>query len=351
MANIESVVRVTIQRVTNTATVRDLNTIAILSKHTNFAVGVLAKEYTSTTEMLNDGFEITEFAYIAAQRAFSQNPRPTKVVVGFVGAAVIDGAGYVGAINDLMGYNNKWLWLITDAGTQAIKESIAEFIETQEKYYAVSDSSVGTLNPALSTDLASVLKANNYEHSFVFYRKSTTDVAPEAAMLGRFANGIAGATLFLYKELAGLTAENFTPTEVSTLNTKNVTFYTTVEDDSVVFGAGKVAGGEWIHVMLGCTYIITRMRERLWGSLKSAEKISFTNQGITVFESGIRSVLADAVTNEILANDTPIDLQMPKSSDFTSAERQSGVLSKIKFRARLAGAIVKVDGIEGEVYA
>lgn len=38
--------------------------------------------YTTTKQMLDDGFVVTDPAYLMASKAFSQNPRPTRVVLG-----------------------------------------------------------------------------------------------------------------------------------------------------------------------------------------------------------------------------------------------------------------------------
>src|SRR6185312_1251488 len=40
------------------------------------------RSYTNTADMVTDGFAITSPAYLMAQKAFSQNPRPTNVMVG-----------------------------------------------------------------------------------------------------------------------------------------------------------------------------------------------------------------------------------------------------------------------------
>ena len=74
MATIDNVVKVEIVRQSNNVTVRDLETILILTKHSRFTVGEDYRIYESTTDMLEDGFVTSDAAYVAAQRIFAQNP-------------------------------------------------------------------------------------------------------------------------------------------------------------------------------------------------------------------------------------------------------------------------------------
>ena len=147
MLTIDQIVRVVISRETSTKTVRDLQKIAILSEHTRFAEAY--RRYQSTTAMLADGFLTTDFAYIAAQRIFSQNPQVREVIVG----KIVDGGtgvDYVAEITKLQAEVNDWFFLITDATDDADKIAIATYIETQTAIYVFSDHNTATLTSAIS---------------------------------------------------------------------------------------------------------------------------------------------------------------------------------------------------------
>ena len=121
--------------------------------------------------------------------------------------------------------------------------------------------------------------------------------------------------------------------------------------DSVVVGNGNVPSGEKIHVILGAIWLDVRLAERVWSLLYTKERINYTNSGIELFKAEIVTVLNEAVSYNILTNDEPFTIQVPDANKLTSAERASGYLRKITFRARLAGAILFVDSITGTVYA
>lgn len=344
---IESIVKVDITRETVSKTVRDLQTTAILSVHTRFADTY--REYSGTMEMLEDGFSTTDFAYIAAQRLFSQNPQPAKVIIGKAVDDPVDGVDYVADINILLAANSQWFFLITDADDDADKEAIADFIETQDLFYVTSDSNPVALTTA-TTDIGAKLAAKNITKTLVLFSKDSSVIAPEAAYVGRFSTAVIGSNLWGYKTLIGLTVDALSSTEIANLRTKNIQFYTKVGADDVIAGKMAVPNGEMILVVLGAIWLKVRIAERYWNLLYTNDRILYTNDGIDMFKAELYSVLSEAVTNNILTNDTPFTIIVPDANKLTPQQRASGVLSNIKFRARLAGAIIYVDGVQGTVY-
>lgn len=351
MLEIKDIVNVVINRETTSKTVADLQTIAVLAVHANYGENEMYREYTSTTDMLEDGFLTTDYAYVAAQRIFSQNPQVRSVVVGkIVQAAPEDAIDYVAEITKLQAATNDFFFLITDATDDADKEAIADYIETQTLVYVFSDSNTNTLLSANETDIFSVLKAKTLVHSFGLHTKDSTVIAPEAAWVGRFASATIGSNTWIHKALSTLTPESFTRTEMSILKDKNAHFYTLVGQDPSIEGNANVVGGEKIHVILGAIWLEVRLAERTWNVLYTKERLNYTNSSIELFRAEIVNVLNEAVNFNILTNEEGFSIQVPDANKLTSAERASGYLRKITFRARLAGAILFVDAIEGTVY-
>ena len=344
MLEIKDIVNVIINREVVSKTVRDLQTIAVLTgedRYTGY------RKFSSVTAMLSDGFEATDKAYIAAQRIFSQNPQVKEIVVGQFDVATQ--SNYVTAIQDLQGQTNEWFFLVTDAFYDFDKLAIATYVETQDIIYVFSDTNADTITSA-TTDIFSQLKALNFVKSFGIHFKDSVSMG-EAAWVGRFASAVIGSNLWLYKTLAGLVAEGYTSTEVNYLRDKEAHFYTKVGQDSVVVGNGNVPNGEKIHVILGTIWLKIRIGERLWNLLYTKERILYTNGGIDLFKAELVTVLNEAVTNNILTEDDGFQISVPDANKLTSQERASGVLSRLTFRARLAGAIIYVDKVEGTVYA
>ena len=301
--------------------------------------------------MIEDGFLTTDYAYMAAQRIFSQNPQVRSIVVGKINQESSgDAIDYVAEINKLQAATNDWFFLITDAKDDSDKEDIADYIETQTAVYVFSDSNTNTLLSTNETDIFSVLKAKTLVKSFGIYTKDDTVVAPEAAWVGRFASATIGSNTWIHKALATLTPEGFSRTEMSVLKDKNAHFYTLVGQDPSIEGNANTVGGEKIHVILGAIWLEVRLSERTWNVLYTKERLNYTNSSIELFRAEIVSVLNEAVDYNILTNDDGFSISVPDANKLTSQERASGYLRKITFRARLAGAILFVDAIEGTVY-
>ena len=248
MLEIKDIVNVIINREVVSKTVRDLQTIAVLTGENRYTG---YRKFTSVTAMLSYGFEATDKAYIAAQRIFSQNPQVKEIVVGQFDVATQ--SNYVKAIQDLQGQTNEWFFLVTDATNDDDKLAIATYVETQDIIYVFSDTNAATTTSA-TTDIFSKLKALKFVKSFGIHFKDTAVKIGEAAWVGRFASAVIGSNLWLYKTLAGLVAEGYTSTEVNYLRDKEAHFYTKVGQDSVVVGNGNVPSGEKIHVILGAIW-------------------------------------------------------------------------------------------------
>ena len=347
MLEIKDIVNVIINRETSSKTIRDLQTIAILSVHANFG-GELYREYTSATDMITDGFLTTDYAYVAAQRVFSQNPQVRSVVVGKITGGV--GVNYPAEIAKLQAANNNWFFLITDAVDDADKEAIATYIEAETAVYVFSNNKADALLQATKTDIFSKIQAKGFVKSIGMHTKDPVVVAPEAAWVGRFASAIIGSNTWIHKSLTSLVPEAFTRTEMSVLKSKNAHFYTKVGQDPSIEGNANTLGGEKIHVILGAIWLKVRLSERVWNVLYTKDRLNYTNSSIELFRAEIVSVLNEAVNNNILTNDDGFSIQVPDANKLTSQERASGHLRKITFRARLAGAILFVDAIEGTVY-
>lgn len=347
MLEIKDIVNVIINRETSSKTIRDLQTIAILSVHANFA-GELYREYTSATDMITDGFLTTDYAYVAAQRVFSQNPQVRSVVVGKITESV--GVDYPAEISKLQSANNNWFFLITDAVDDADKEAIATYIEAETAVYVFSNNKADALLQATETDIFSKIQAKGFVKSIGMHTKDVDVVAPEAAWVGRFASAIIGSNTWIHKSLTSLVPEAFTRTEMSVLKSKNAHFYTKVGQDPSIEGNANTLGGEKIHVILGAIWLEVRLSERVWNVLYTKDRLNYTNSSIELFRAEIVSVLNEAVNNNILTNEDSFSIQVPDANKLSSQERASGYLRKITFRARLAGAILFVDAIEGTVY-
>lgn len=336
MASIDNVVGVSITAETTFPTVRDLNTIAVLSEHTVFAEDF--RVYESAAALLDDGFLIGDFAYKSASLIFQQNPRARKVIIG----KKLSADSYVTAITKLIAATNQWLFLITDAATDADILAIAGFIQTSRKLFGFSSNDPDVLT-ASTTDIFSQIKALNYDRTFYLYNANVANTVPEAAVIGRFAPEQAGSITWYMKGVSGIVSDRLNSTQEANLLNKNALWYTPLENVDVVFGNGTTAKGEYIDVMIGIEWIRSKVQENVLTTLLNNRKINMDSAGASKIELDLRNVLTEAIERNILAADPPPIIRMPNVLALTPAQRNTRVLPNISFRARLAGAIHATD--------
>lgn len=105
--SIKEIVNVIITRQTTAVSRAGFGTLLILDPHVNWVERT--RTYSSASALLDDGFESTDPAYIAALSAFSQTPSPTQIKIGrqqvdSVGVSidtVVDSTDYTCTINGI----------------------------------------------------------------------------------------------------------------------------------------------------------------------------------------------------------------------------------------------------------
>ena len=356
---INQIVDVQIRNVTSNTYSRDLNTIAVLSKHDVFTAPEVYRVYQSSSAMAEDGFDLNSYAYNAVRVIFSQEITPVNVVVGRVPTNIEINADYVTALNQLLMIPQGWTWLISDLRDKETQITVAGIVEVNDKMYLAATHDVeDALDPLITTDLASELKALSYSNTAVWFDDapeildSSEPNYSEAALVGRCANGVAGTVNFRLKRLVGVTpaASVDTLSKMKTLEDKGYTFAATVEQSTRSYGSTKTASGEWIDVVLAVLWLKTNIRERVFATIANSEKLPYETEGAAAIEADIRSVIAEAQGYDIVADDTPISVTTPNVLDLTPAQRNSRILPNVRFTCRLSGAI-NGTVIRGEVYA
>lgn len=240
--------------------------------------------------------------------------------------------------------NNEWIALTTETHIDENIIELAGEIEAREKIYvvAVSDADVKTTS---TNDVASQLKSLGYQKTAIMWKADADTAYPECAWVAGQIQPAPGNNSWAYKSLTGTATDRLTGTESVNLSNKNVSTYEYISGVNSVVG-GKMAGGEFIDVMLGVLWLTARMRERIWFRLANTPKIAYTNAGIAILEAEVRAQLQEGIRNNFLAaNPTPV-VVVPDALSVDPNLRALRTLEDLKFEARLAGAIhfVKISG-------
>jgi len=232
-----------------------------------------------------------------------------------------------------------WYGLILTGRGQADIQVAAAWIEAQAyDYIFMSCSQDSAVLTAVATDVASVLQAKAYLRTAYLWSDDQADF-PDAAWLGEEFPKQPGSSNYAYKLLAGITptADSvMTDSKLAILEGKNGNYYVTVGVNNIT-RTGKMAGGQWIDVVVGRDWIKAQIQQRIFQEMISNPKISFDDPGIGILANVIRGVLQDAENFNII---TPgWSITVPRAASFTSAQRGLRILPGIPWSANLKGAI------------
>lgn len=430
MPNISEIVNVTISRETAAVSRASFGVMMHLSLGRVFDTGETWREYTSSADLLTDGFKTTDTAYLAANIMFSQPISPEKIIIGqrktedtvtltptvanskgysvtingteFTFTSDVDATateivtGLIAAVNggaepvtatgtttlilnpdvattyfsvtssdnlpitftadqtfaediaDIRVTNDTWYVLTSHSHVEADILAVAAAIESMKKLYAYSTSDAAVLTSA-TTDVMSDLSGFNYERTFGLYDAEADTVFPECGWVGRVIPTDPGSATWAFKTITGVDQDNLTSTQSTYVRNKNGNTYETIGGVDIT-RYGKVASGEYIDVMIFCDWLESRMEERTYSRFVNLDKIPYTDAGVTIIETEIRSQLQEGIDAGGLAADPAPAVVVPKVSALSSATRATRELPAITFTATLAGAIHKTT-IRGKVSA
>ncbi len=329
----------------------DAETTAVIAYDANAAAVKVALEAltaiaeVTVTGTLATGFVI-EFTGTDANKHFNTLTADISALTGATaydvtvnqyGSATETWAAALAAIRE---YDDDWYGLAATTRTKADILTLAAAVEPLLKIYIACSSDADVLTSA-DDDIASELQNGSYDRMALLWSGDEANY-PDAAWVGLQLPKDPGSSTWKFKNLAGITADDLSTSEVGYLKAKNANFYETLAGVSIVSGEGVMASGEYIDIMHGCDWLQTRMAERIFSRLINSEKVPFTTQGIAVIENEIRYQLGKGVDAGLLAAGSQI-VTTPDIADIDPLEKAARWLNGITFSATLAGAVHKVS--------
>lgn len=173
-----------------------------------------------------------------------------------------------------------------------------------------------------------------------------------AAYAAKFLSYEPGSELWAYKSLSTVEAQSLSTTDISSLESRNVSYYTTIGSQAMVQG-GKVSAGEWIDTIRFRDWLKTQIQQNVINLLLSLPKVPYTDPGIGLVQNAVTAALDAGVeaggiarpsSDEKTGTVTPsYTITVPKAAELDAATRKTRVLPKVKWTAWLAGALIAVE--------
>lgn len=244
-----------------------------------------------------------------------------------------------------------WYGLVMVERTKADQLKAAEWTEANEKLFITATSEADVLNPALATDLISVLKDTRYYRTAVLYHTNAATEYPDAAWAGRVFTIQPGGETWALKALARVTTSKLTSTQKQTVVNKGGNTFEFYQEQIALTNPGKVAAGEWIDVIRFRDWLKDTIQANLTQMMINRDKVPYTDAGIQLCVNNLRKSLKEGqnvggiAPEELDAQGKSVPgytITYPRSAELSSTIKASRILD-LSFTARLAGAIHVVE--------
>lgn len=365
------VVNVSLSRNDNFPTRRGFGTQLILT-HTAVAGIVDAtkrtKMYASIQEVEAD-YPASTTVYAAALSAFSQNPRPVRLKVGFVAtpsgaddaAKKADFLTSLGALND---YDQSWYMVTIDKALrdQPYLDGLVEWIESQPKIAMIDSNDVKLQDPADTTNIAARHKGT-VERTAVFYHTDPDEylaASIAAYMSTRNFDDADSAYTVKFKKAPGVQNVDIGSAAVTAVtgfvegigqsessgHCANVLI--DIGDQNFLVEGSMLTQNVFLDEIHATDWIIARTEEEALALFLNNARIPFTDQGMQQLASSPRGVMTMGVRAGIVAKDMnpttgdyepAFTIDVPSVFDVPESQRKARIAPAIAVRFRYAGAV------------
>jgi len=262
------------------------------------------------------------------------------------------------ALTAIESINNEWyaMGAIKSFRDVSNTEDMVDAIEARRKMFIIATNDVNVLVSAATSDIAYYIKNLNFKRSGVIYHDNDT-LYPDASWMGQELPKPVGSTNWAYKTLAGIAdgatvnipPVNLTQVQIDSATGKNANVYSSVLGANFTYfgtmGGGKNIDkeGEFIDIVRNIDFLQTRIEEQLLSLLIEVDIVPFTNAGITMVDTRLKSALAVYGVDTGILIDGSVTTTFPKVSEVSQTDKDDRFLPGGTFIGVLSGGINTVQ--------
>lgn len=255
--------------------------------------------------------------------------------------------GYDTDLTTIKSYTKSDFWAVAISSRNSdLIEVAADWVEVNEKFLLAQSSEAAIINPALSTDIISRLKAKSYIRTAVTYHATDGDYV-DCAALGRCLPFDAGSITWHDKQLRGVTPGslgNDAGTSTGAIRAKNGCWFEEVGSRNV-FRNGITVGGEYIDIIRGRDWLMSTIELDMIDLSQSVDKIPGDAEGEAMAEGILLASLGKGVARKFINPESIITT--PQTRDATDRANRKFA---IDWEAQVTGAIHDIT-LTGTLYA
>lgn len=273
--------------------------------------------------------------YQAVRVLLSQSPRVERVKVG----RIKEGEDLIKAFSEICLEDEDFYGVLVPDSTKDVLK-LAEIIAQKRMILGLD---INDDNLSIAAELQT--KKNN--RVFCIFSPKETPQYLASAWMGKMLPQAPGSSSWAFKELKEVRAYGLSTAKISELEKNNVNRYIGIKGMGVCLD-GRMIDGTFIDITCGIDWLHARMQERLFRVLMINKKIPYTLKGIDLVRSEILAQLKEGVYRGFLAEEPEPFVSTPAIQDIAPNIRSQRILPDVRFNARLAGAIHKIE-IQGTV--
>lgn len=235
-----------------------------------------------------------------------QSSQALPLVPGYAAESALAGVTALDALS------TSWYGLMFAASTMPSDSdniAISAFIEadTVTRMFGITIQNTNVLSSEVTNDLASELKALDYEQTFTMYCSSNAYAV--ASVFGRlFTVNFSGQNTVIdtmYKQMPGLAAESLTTNQANVLQNKRCNVYVGYDNGTELFQYGMMAGPVYIDETYGVDWLQNAIQTACFNvNYTSPTKVPQTDAGTEQFVNAIAQVCQQGIDNGLGAPGT-----------------------------------------------
>jgi hypothetical protein len=265
---------------------------------------------------------------------------------------------YSQALDAILLEQPDWYGIVAATRTYAKQVLVADWTETNKKFFIAGSADLNIINQTVSgdtTSIAAYAKNQSLERTAVIFTKTAATEAPDAALFGKLLPLDPGTYTAMFKTLASVTVDTLTATQSANALAKYANVYETIGGVNIV-REGQVGANEYIDIVIFIDWLTARITESVYAALVSQSKIPYTTVGIMVIKSALEGPLKIGQNRGGISPTTFDDnkaqiggyyIEAPEFSTISTADKIARTLTDVKFTAFLSGAIhsVVINGV------
>jgi hypothetical protein len=325
---------------------------------------VRTKVYGSMEEVADD-WDAADSAYQAMQVAFSQNPRPLQVKIGYID---LDSLGDANALTDeldaVYDYDGDWYWLLHTEQFRDLPsiDAIIEWTETKNKQFLTDSNDPLMVQKMDTTNVAARNKGGAYERTSVWWHNNPEKylaIGAASWAARRNFDQVNTAYTLKFKRIATINDINLGSASVQAItgfvpelgldpdegHLAN-TYVNIGSLDMVV--EGNTLSGAFVDEIHTADWLIARTQESILAVLANNARVPYTNTGVHMIVAACEAVMQRAFVAGLIADVEDVDtgellpaydFEVERVEEIPEAQRRHRIAPDIRGTFRYAGAL------------